>query len=30
MYAVINSINWLTNDKRFHKSYTPTNPIEVV
>ena len=28
-YAMISNANWLTNDKRFRKAYTPNVPIEV-
>ena len=28
-YAVISNADWLTNDKRFRKAYTPNVPIEV-
>ena len=29
-YDIISNANWLANDRRFCKSYSPTNPIEVV
>ena len=28
-YTVISNADWLANDKRFRKAYTPTVPIEV-